>query len=161
MPRWRRRRRRHESLYYGICTRRLQQLAVQRAQFLEQNIAAFNTDSSQLRLLASPRHRCRLRSTAARARQPALRERFPTISSRSPASAGYLALANDSPPGNMIMWREPSHLPDIALGAIVRLSLQSQLGFRTKTRSIATSSAESVVRNKAVYLAPGARLREP
>jgi hypothetical protein len=32
---------------------------------------------------------------------------------------GYLARANDSPPGNMVMWRGLSRLTDIELGAIV------------------------------------------
>lgn len=32
---------------------------------------------------------------------------------------GYLARANDSPPGNTVMWRGMSRLTDIALGAIV------------------------------------------
>ena len=32
---------------------------------------------------------------------------------------GYLARANDSPPGNMVMWRGLSRLTDIALGAMV------------------------------------------
>jgi hypothetical protein len=32
---------------------------------------------------------------------------------------GYLARANDPPPGNMVMWRGLSRLTDIALGATV------------------------------------------
>ena len=32
---------------------------------------------------------------------------------------GYLARANDPPPGNTVMWRGLSHLTDIALGAVV------------------------------------------
>jgi len=32
---------------------------------------------------------------------------------------GYLARANDPPPGNMVMWRGMSRLTDIALGAAV------------------------------------------
>jgi hypothetical protein len=30
---------------------------------------------------------------------------------------GYLARANDPPPGNMVMWRGLSRMTDIALGA--------------------------------------------
>jgi hypothetical protein len=32
---------------------------------------------------------------------------------------GYLARANDPPPGNTVMWRGLSRLTDIALGAMV------------------------------------------
>jgi hypothetical protein len=32
---------------------------------------------------------------------------------------GYLARANDPPPGNMVMWRGLSRLTDIGLGAVV------------------------------------------
>ena len=32
---------------------------------------------------------------------------------------GYLARANDPPPGNMVMWRGLSRLTDIELGAII------------------------------------------
>jgi hypothetical protein len=32
---------------------------------------------------------------------------------------GYLARANDPPPGNTVMWRGLSRLTDIALGALV------------------------------------------
>lgn len=32
---------------------------------------------------------------------------------------GYLARANDPPPGNMVMWRGLSRLTDIALGVVV------------------------------------------
>ena len=32
---------------------------------------------------------------------------------------GYLARANDPPPGNTVMWRGLSRLTDIALGAVV------------------------------------------
>lgn len=32
---------------------------------------------------------------------------------------GYLARANDSPPGNMVMWRGMSRLTDIELGATI------------------------------------------
>lgn len=32
---------------------------------------------------------------------------------------GYLARASDPPPGNTVMWRGLSRLPDIALGATV------------------------------------------
>ena len=36
---------------------------------------------------------------------------------------GYLARANDSPPGNMVMWRGLSRLTDIELGAAVAAQL--------------------------------------
>src|ERR1700704_567262 len=36
---------------------------------------------------------------------------------------GYLARANDPPPGNTVMWRGLSRLPDIALGHWVGLNL--------------------------------------
>jgi hypothetical protein len=32
---------------------------------------------------------------------------------------GYLARANDPPPGNIVMWRGLSRLTDIALGAMI------------------------------------------
>ena len=36
---------------------------------------------------------------------------------------GYLARANDSPPGNLVMWRGLSRLTDIQLGATVGAQL--------------------------------------
>jgi hypothetical protein len=36
---------------------------------------------------------------------------------------GYLARANDSPPGNMVMWRGLSRLTDIELGFLVGVKL--------------------------------------
>jgi hypothetical protein len=36
---------------------------------------------------------------------------------------GYLARANDPPPGNMVMWRGLSRLTDIELGAVVGVKL--------------------------------------
>ena len=36
---------------------------------------------------------------------------------------GYLARANDPPPGNTVMWRGLSRLTDIALGAMVGVKL--------------------------------------
>lgn len=33
---------------------------------------------------------------------------------------GYLARANDSPPGNLVLWRGVSRLTDICLGFTVR-----------------------------------------
>jgi len=36
---------------------------------------------------------------------------------------GYLARANDPPPGNAVMWRGLSRLTDIALGAMVGVKL--------------------------------------
>jgi hypothetical protein len=32
---------------------------------------------------------------------------------------GYLARATDTPPGNLVMWRDLSHLSDIELGATI------------------------------------------
>ena len=36
---------------------------------------------------------------------------------------GYLARTNDSPPGNMVMWRGLSRLIDIELGATISAQL--------------------------------------
>jgi hypothetical protein len=36
---------------------------------------------------------------------------------------GYLARANDPPPGNMVMWRGLSRLTDIQFGAVVRAQI--------------------------------------
>ena len=36
---------------------------------------------------------------------------------------GYLARANDSPPGNMVMWRGLSRLTDIELGFLMGVEL--------------------------------------
>jgi hypothetical protein len=36
---------------------------------------------------------------------------------------GYLARANDSPPGNMVMWRGISRLTDIELGFMIGAQL--------------------------------------
>ncbi|MBI1777533.1 MAG: hypothetical protein HYR63_22200, partial [Proteobacteria bacterium] len=36
---------------------------------------------------------------------------------------GYLARANDPPPGNTVMWRGLSRLTDIALGAMVGVEI--------------------------------------
>jgi len=39
------------------------------------------------------------------------------------SAGGYLARANDPPPGNTVMWRGLSRLTDIALGAMVGVKL--------------------------------------
>ena len=36
---------------------------------------------------------------------------------------GYLARANDPPPGNMVMWRGLSRLTDIGLGAVIGVKI--------------------------------------